>query len=406
MNKISCNIIFTNIFSCDFYRRLFRSSYFIMEVDLMRFFKFVPVIMYVISLMILVPAFSVPPAISNMEIMKKIDPAKGTKEEGSELVWFDAKDLTIEGKGWNDTEEFYNRLPAKAKGKVTENVWSLSKNTAGISLRFITDSKQIGAAWDGGGAMNHMAATGNSGLDLYEKKDGKWEYCGTGRPKTTRTVHVMAKERPGKNTEYLLYLPLYQKVTELKIGIEGGAFLSPAALRPKEKKPLVFYGTSITQGGCASRSGMCHPAILGRWFDREVINLGFSGAGKMEKEMAGLMSELDPALYIFECLPNMSPEMIKERMEPFVRVVRKAHPETPILLVESPFQTEQEDNLLLKQAYENLLKEGVKNLHIMPGEGQLAGEENGTVDGVHPTDLGFFRMAVFYKPYLEKLIGK
>ncbi len=372
----------------------------------MRFLKFISVLPVLFVLMILPPAFSVTPEISNMEMIKKIDPAKGTKEEGSELVWFDAKDLMMEGRGWNDTEEFYNRLPAKAKGKVTENVWSLSKNTAGICVRFITDSKQIGAAWDGGGAMNHMAATGNSGLDLYEKKDGKWEYCGTGRPKTTRTVNMIAKERSDKTTEYLLYLPLYQKVTELKIGIESGAFLAPGQPRPKEKKPIVFYGTSITQGGCASRSGMCHPGILGRWLDREVINLGFSGAGKMEKEMADLMAELDPCLYIFECLPNMTMDMVRERVEPFVKIIRNARPDTPILLVENPLKNQEKQNEELKKIYEKLLAGGMKNLHYMPGQGQLAGEENGTVDGVHPTDLGFFRMAVFYRPYLEKLIGK
>jgi hypothetical protein len=301
-------------------------------------------------------------------------------------------------------EGFYNRLPARAKGKVTESVWNLNKNTAGICIRFITDSKQIGAIWDGGEPMYHMANTANSGLDLYEKKDGEWVFCAVGRPKATRTLHVMAKDRPGKPTEYLLYLPLYNKVTEMKIGIEPGAFLAPAAPRPRERKPILFYGTSMTQGGCANRCGMCHAAILGRWLDREVINLGFSGAGKMEMEMAELMSELDPAVYVFECLPNMTMDMVKERMEPFVKMVRKAHPDTPIILVENPLKKQEEQNGELKKIYEKLISEGVKNLHFLPGENQLAGRENGTVDGVHPTDLGFYRMAVAYEAFLKELL--
>lgn len=347
-------------------------------------------------------------AITNTEIptLEKIDAAKATKEEGSDLLWYDAKDLTIEGKGWNDTEGFYNRLPARAKGKVTDTVWKLSKNTAGICIRFITDSKQIGAIWDGGEPMYHMANTANSGLDLYEKKDGKWEFCAVGRPKATRTLHVLTKKQPGNLTEYLLYLPLYNNVTELKIGIEQGAFLSPAKPRPKERKPILFYGTSMTQGGCANRCGMCHTALLGRWLDRGVINLGFSGAGKMEKEMAELMSELDPALYIFECLPNMTMEMVKERVEPFVKIVRKAHPETPILLVENPLKNQEKQNAELIKIYEKLVGEGMKNLDYMPSGGLFEGEENGTVDGVHPTDLGFYRMSVYYRSFLEKILGE
>ena len=100
------------------------------------------------------------------------------------------------------------------------------------------------------------------------------------------------------------------------------------------RKPLVFYGTSITQGGCASRPGMVHTAILGRWLDRPVINLGFSGNGTMDPEMADLMAELDPALYILDCLPNINAAQVAKRVVPFVRTLRKARPETPILLVE------------------------------------------------------------------------
>jgi lysophospholipase L1-like esterase len=350
------------------------------------------------------PVLSKPPAKHPIE-------AEGhgpVREPGSDLLWYDARYLTVEGKGWTDTGNFWERLPARAKGKVPKRVWALSKNTAGICVRFVTDSKEIHAIWDGGGAMNHMAATGNSGLDLYARKNGQWEFKGVGRPKQTRSNSLLAKNLSGKPTEYLLYLPLYNHVTELKIGIQPDSMIKKAPDRPREKaKPIVFYGTSITQGGCASRCGMCHAALLGRWLDREVINLGFSGSGKMEPELAKLLCELEPEMFILECLPNMTTAMVQERVEPFVRILRRSHPDTPILLVENPIGVPHNaGNAALRKIYEKLQNQNVKNLYYLPGDSQLAGEENGTVDGVHPTDLGFFRMAVAYRPVLEKIIAE
>lgn len=342
----------------------------------------------------------------DMQKISKIDPSKAGKEEKSELSWYDGKDLNIEGKAWKDTEGYYERIPLRMKGKATPNVWDLSKNTAGICVKFITDSSKIGAAWDGGTAMNHMAATGNSGLDLYVKTDSGWKYCATGRPNTTRTVSVIKSRENKELHEYMLYLPLYNKVTELKIGIDADSFIAPALDRPKSKsKPIVFYGTSITQGGCASRAGMCHPAILGRWLDREVINLGFSGSGRMEPELAELYSELDPAIYILECLPNMTTDMVKERLEPFYAKLRQTHPKTPILLVENPLlSSSSEQNIALQKIFNKIVKQGDKNVYYLKSKPQLDGIENGTVDGVHPTDLGFFRMANAYYPLLNKIL--
>ena len=339
--------------------------------------------------------------------LRKIDHALGEHEKKSALLWYDAKYLLIEGKGWKDTEHLFERLPVHARDKVTTAVWNLSKDTAGIAVRFVTDSKVIGAYWDGGGAMNHMAATGNSGLDLYVRRNDKWEFCGVGRPNITTTTATLVNNLSGKPAEYLLYLPLYNKVKDLKVGVSPEAFLAPAPERPAEKRPLVFYGTSITQGGCASRTGMCHAAILGRWLDREVINLGFSGAGKMEPALADLLSEISPSVYILECLPNMTTDMVKERVKPFVQTLRRAHPETPILLVENPlFHRDSSQNLALNRDYVNLQKDGVKYLYYLPADKQLAGRENGTVDGVHSTDLGFFRMATVYEPVLKSILKK
>ena len=334
---------------------------------------------------------------------------KASSSSNAGMLYYDATNFSIEGKGWKDTGGAYQRLPKKAKGKVPPAVWDLSLNTAGICVRFVTNSKTIAAVWDGGDAMNHMAATGNSGLDLY-RKDGKdWIFCGVGRPKPTLTTATLTRDPlSGETQEFLLYLPLYHKVDELKIGVEKNAFIAPAPERPVATRlPIVFYGTSITQGGCASRAGMCHPAILGRWLDRAVINLGFSGAGKMEPALAELVSELDACLYVLETLPNMTNDLVKERVEPFVLTLRKAHPKTPILLVAHPnFPDNSERNTLLKEIFDKLRKDGIDNLYYLPSEKQLGSRENGTVDGVHPTDLGFFQMATVYEPVLRGILSK
>ena len=178
-------------------------------------------------------------------------------------------------------------------------------------------------------------------------------------------------------------------------------------------KPIVFYGTSITQGGCASRPGMVHTAILGRQLNCPVINLGFSGNGKMEPEMADLLAELDPAVYSLDCLPNMTAAEVTERVEPFVRTLRKAHPKTPILLVEDRSYTDSflvsskrqrnlESRAALRAAYERLLAAGTQGLHYLPGEDLLGDDGEGTVDSSHPTDLGFMRQADAFRPVLKK----
>lgn len=339
--------------------------------------------------------------------LKPLAPSAASQEPKSSLLWYDAKDLLLEGKGWKDTPGAFCRLPARAQDFATSAVWFLSKNTAGIVVHFYTDSPSISAVWDGGEGMVHMALTGSAGLDLYTRQaDNKWKFLGVGKPQTSRTLALLAKDlATSQPAEYLLYLPLYHSVNELKIGIDPKATIASAPQR--KEKPIVFYGTSITQGGCASRAGMCHVAMLGRWLDREVINLGFSGSGKMEPALAPLFAELDPSIFVLECLPNMTKEMVDERMVPFVKELRKAHPDMPILMVENLLYTPEDPlNVANRKAYDELKKQGVKHLEYLRGDIQLEGPENATVDGVHPTDLGFLRVAQTYYPKLKRMLSE
>lgn len=332
--------------------------------------------------------------------------------------WRDARELGVEGKGWTDTKSFYDRLPARAENRVRPDVWSLSHDSAGMSVRFVTDATTIAARWNlrrTSLAMPHMPATGVSGVDLYVKGQGSWHWLGNGRPEKQSEEKVLVRGlKPGRR-EYLLYLPLYNGVEELSLGIPDGATLELPPQRSKGMKPIVFYGSSIVQGGCAARPGMAYPAILGRRLDRPTVNLGFSGNALSEPEVAQFFAELDPAVYVLDPLPNMSSEMVAERLERFVQILRAAHPATPIVLVE---RAERGDGLFvathpekyvganarLREIYNRLVQAGQRRLFYVPAAKLIGTDGEATVDGSHPTDLGFVRMADAIEPVLRRAL--
>ena len=357
----------------------------------------------------------------SMAAAATVDPS-ADGEDG--LSWHDIRHLDVEGRGWIDTASFYDRLPARAETLVRGPVWSLSRHSAGMCVRFVTDANEIQARWELRSkslAMPHMPATGVSGLDLYVKDaNGKWRWLAIGRPTQFPVNSVtLVKDIPEGTREYLLYLPLYNGALSVEIGVPEGSAFRKAAPYPEDRKPIVFYGTSITQGGCASRTGMVHTAILGRRLNYPVVNLGFSGNGRMEPEMADLLAELEPSVYVLDCLPNMNAETIAERVAPFVKTLRKVHPKTPILLVEdrtysdaflvkSRQQRNVENRRELSRVYARLRSEGVRHLHYLSGSRLLDDDRDNlaTVDGSHPTDLGFMRQADAFHDVLKAILPR
>jgi len=338
------------------------------------------------------------------------------------IQWTDLRQLGLEGQGWKDTEAPYDRLPARAKGVVRDAVWDLSRHSAGLHARFVTDATAIHARWSLTSpnlAMNHMAATGVSGLDLYVKTDnGAWRWLAVGRPERQTNTTVLVTGLPPGNREYLLYLPLYNGTASAEIGVPEGTGLSKAgSWGPGMRKPIVFYGTSILHGACASRPGMTHAAILGRRFHLPHINLGFSGNGKMEPDLAELLSEQDPCVYVLDCLPNMNATEVTERVEPFVHILRAAHPKTPIVLIEDRSYADaflvagkrernETSRAALRAAFKRLKKAGIKDLHYLGGDTLLGTDGEGTVDSSHPNDLGFMRQADAQAKLLAPLIRR
>jgi hypothetical protein len=351
-----------------------------------------------------------------------IDPALAKTDDAEGIAWYDLQLLAVEGKGWSDTKAPYDRLPARAEGVVRDAVWSLSRHSAGLGTRFVTDATTIHARWTLTSdrlAMPHMPATGVSGVDLYVRTDDRsWHWLAVGQPTKSPTNSVrLVTGIPAGKREFCIYLPLYNGVTSVEIGIPKDFRIAQAPARPPERqKPIVFYGTSITQGGCASRPGMVHTAIVGRQLDFPVINLGFSGNGKMEAELADLMAELGAAAYVLDCLPNMSAAEVAERVEPFVQILRKAHAATPILLVEdrtyansflvtSSRERNETSRAALHAAYNRLSNAGVKNLYYLNGDKLLGADGEDTVDSSHPTDLGFVRQAEAFCESLRLLVS-
>lgn len=350
-----------------------------------------------------------------------VDPGTAKPDADGKLLWYDVRPLRLEGQGWADVKAPFDRFPAGAEKLVRPPVWGLSRHSAGLCVRFVTAAPAVHARWTLTGknlALPHMPATGVSGLDLYARTDaGGWRWVANGRPTGETTTARLAAGLPAGEREYLLYLPLYNGVKAVEVGLPKDAVLKRADDRPADRlTPVVFYGTSITQGGCASRPGMVHTAIVGRRLDRPVVNLGFSGNGTLDREVAGLLGELDAAVYVLDCLPNMNAAQVAERTEPFVTALRKARPRTPILLVEdrtfanAPFQpavakATADRRAALRAAFDKLTANGVSGLHYLPGDKLIGDDGEGTVDGSHPTDLGFQRQADAFAAALAPLLG-
>lgn len=336
------------------------------------------------------------------------------------LHYHDASQFKVIGKPTLATDTVFSRLPDSLCGKVRKPLWDLGRNSAGIAVRFRSNTTTIGAEWTvrNNFAMNHMTATGVRGLDLYAlQPDGSWAFVNSARPgtKPLNTCTIMSN-MTAQMREYLLFLPLYDGCERVAIGIDSTAVIEqPAIDLPQVERPVVWYGTSITQGGCASRPGMAASNILERELNRVVINLGFSGNGRLDPEIANVMAAIDAGMYILDCLPNLTTPQIKERTEKFYSILRAAHPNTPILMVRTPefpnkrFNSEvrrlvDEKDATWLEFYRQFRAAGDSNVHFIDTTGMIGSDGEATVDCAHFTDLGFERCASFLLPFIRKYL--
>ena len=334
-----------------------------------------------------------------------------------DVDWYDVKEFGVEGKGWSETKKFFDRLPAKAEGFVRDQVWNLSRDSAGMCFRFVSDSPNIYVRYELSReslSMTHMAATGHSGVDLYAQDGmGIDRWVAVVRPGKQKMDTTLAKDLAPGSRRYTLYLPLRNGIESLEIGVVRGQ--SFTALSPRNEKPIVFYGTSIMHGACASRPGMAFPSILGRRLRRPIINLGFAGNGRMEIEVGSLLVELNPCVFVIDCLPNMNESTVSQRAVPLVKKIRETHEKTPILLVEDRSftstrffparkQRHQKNRIALKNAFKELQNLGIKNIFYLDGDNLLGQDGEAATDGSHPSDLGMVRYADAYEPALRAIL--
>jgi hypothetical protein len=337
-------------------------------------------------------------------------------QKGDTLKFTDGQSLTIIGK--YHSEKNYARFPKEYENRLRKDVWDLGQNSAGISIRFRSNASEIAVRWTllDDNNMDHMASTGIKGVDLYAWVDGRWKYVNTARVKGKTNEFILVKTSGAIFREYLLNLPLYDGVESLSIGVNSSAEITlPAEKYLVDKKPVVYYGSSIAQGGCASRPGMAFTNILERKLNRSCINMGFSGSGTFDIPVGEAMSEIDAALYVIDCNPNTKTELIYERAVELVKLLKQKRPEIPVLLVEGfdyvsgfgdPKESDQaKKNIELKHAYNTLKESGLKQIYYLKGTGMIGNDYEGTVDGVHPNDLGMMRMAEALEPAIKKSLA-
>lgn len=337
----------------------------------------------------------------------------------AQIVYYDATPFPLLGKAAQATDTRYVRLPDSLEQISRQKLWKLSRHSAGMSLRFRTNSTKIAVRWEvlQNYGMPHMTSIGIKGVDLYclEKKN-EWRFVNTGWPTGKKNEAIIISNMFAEDREFMLYLPLYDGVCSLSIGIDSLSVLEqPAVELPVRRKPIVFYGTSILQGGCASRPGMAHTNIISRRLNRECINLGFSGNAFLDLEIAKVIAQVDASAVILDFAPNASIDQMKERMETFYKIIRDKQPFTPIIFLEDPIFTHtlydnriaeevKSKNEVLNMLFNKLKGENEQNIILVSSKDMLGEDGEATVDGIHFTDLGMMRYADLLTPIIKKLI--
>ena len=355
----------------------------------------------------------------------KIDKAMSFKEENFDgMDWYcvDDKPFELNGLYWRRRGGAFRRLPQNVK--ISVGVDELAWDTAGVMLRFKTDASEIrinASLWHNS-RMDHMASVGSMGFDLYTGSNTDKIYCGSARfnhSKDEYNVTVFKNDNVKKIREFTLHFPLYSGVEKFAIGLSEGAKVYPPSPWIDDR-PIVVYGTSIQQGGCASRPGMCHTNILSRKLNRPFINLAFSGSGKGEPEMAEMLAKIkNPAMFILDYDANAQSAGLKKTLSTFTDIIRKKHPETPIVLVSKlphayEYQGEMQYNderIALTSIHLAELQRrramGDRNIHFIDGMTLYGAEPSEcTVDGCHATDLGFYMVAGNMEPVIREILKK
>lgn len=338
-----------------------------------------------------------------------------TEIDKKDIVFYDTLNTPFEINGLIYENGKFRRMPEETAKGVTESVHILHAHTAGGRVRFKTNSPYIAINSEMGylHKMSRFAMTGSLGFDMYIKYDDGDRYCKTFIPPIdindgyTSIIELETAE----DREITINFPLYSEVTRLYIGVSDKSYIE----KPSEfkiKKPIVFYGSSITQGCSASRPGTSYESIIARRFNSDYINLGFSGSAGAEKEIADYIKKLDMSIFVYDYDHNApSIEFLTDTHERMFKIIREENPDLPVVMMSRPkiylSDAEKQRRDIIKATYEKAILTGDKNAYFIPGEKLMMYTDNGgTVDNDHPNDLGFASMAKVLGDEIEKILSK
>ena len=341
----------------------------------------------------------------------------------NDIIYYDpiADDrFKIEGLAFFESEKRYHRLSKESKGNVREVVYWLASHPSGGQIRFITNAKKIyvNVKNTGDYMMCHMPKTSQQGVDLYfkRKQDKKYQFftCAKFNVPCNEYESIVFEADNKEEKQIIINLPLYEGLDKILIGIESDAYIKKAKDK-KNKEKIVVYGTSVTQGGCASRPGMAYYNILSRWLDIEIINLGFSGNGKGEDMIVDYMAGLTMSAFVSDYDHNApSIAHLANTHLNMYQKIRAFHPDIPYIMISRPDMDSCNQNELadrrkvILDTYHYACAQGDSNVWFIDGSSIFRGpyEELCTVDGVHPNDMGFAMMADAIGSVLKRAFSK
>ena len=355
------------------------------------------------------------------DLDKNFRAAPAKTEEGIAWHTVNTAPFAVDGLPWfQENGGAFYRLPKRAQSSLREALWELGTMPSGGRVRFKTDSPILQARvqhsrGDVGLAMPHMCAVAVSGLDLYEGPPRKMTFWTSTRPGHAADPYIvtLVADLPKKLREFTIYLPTYNDLVRFQIGLAPGARL--AAPSPYRKKtPVVFYGTSVTQGGCSSRSANGFVSVVGRLLGIDVVNLGFSGNGQCDPELVPLLDEIDMACLVVDCVANMGLARMQTGYGPFLAALRARRPKLPWVLMtffrsaNELYRGSRESdamNAIVLRTYRQMCRQGDRNVYLLDARKMIGCEQNHpSVDGVHLTDLGFQKMADGVAPLLKRIL--
>ena len=353
-----------------------------------------------------------------MNLIEKIDKnfKVETKIEREGLEFFSSLEKPFSVHGVFHKDGKFRRMPEAVAKSVSEWVAHLHSNTSGGRVRFKTDSSfvAINTKMCNICKMDHFAITGSGGFDMYVKAEGECRFETTFRPpfEYKDGYESLFDFKKSEMREITINFPLYSDVCELYIGLEKGARIEAAAPYDNEK-PVVYYGSSITQGGCASRPGNAYPSILSRKYNLDFVNLGFSGSARGEREMAEYIASLDMSIFVYDYDHNAHcAEYLESTHEPMFKLIRAAQPKLPVIMMSATSMPRCLDDRsrrrdIVYKTYENAKSQGDENVYFWDGSKEFEPyQECGSVEGCHPNDYGFVGMAKGLEKIFEEILSK